>query len=90
MNLKYTKLLRLSQVFVIIYFGGIKMTLIDVLDYYGGPCQFRAQTKMSINNIYNWRDRGFIPIASQIKIEHLTKGALKASFDALVNNDLRR
>ncbi len=66
------------------------MTLDEVLKYYGGGYQFKKQTKMSYSNVYNWRDRGFIPLASQGKLEQLTNGALKASVEDLVIDDLRR
>jgi hypothetical protein len=42
---------------------------------------------MSHANIYNWIKWGFIPIVSQIKIEKLTKGKLKADMDAFLTED---
>jgi len=64
------------------------MKLDDVLAYYGNSYQFRKQTKMSINNIRNWRLLGYIPPSSQMKLERLTEGALKACFEDAVRNDL--
>jgi len=56
------------------------MKLEDILTYYGSSYQFRKQTKMSINNIRNWRKLGYIPPSSQMKLEKLTSGILKADF----------
>ena len=62
------------------------MKLEDVLAHYGNPYQFRKHTKMSINNIYNWRSMGYIPIVSQMRLEAMTNGALKADLAHTVNN----
>ena len=63
------------------------MKLEDVLAHFESAYQFRKQTKMSINNIRNWRLRGYIPPASQMKLERLTNGILKASFEDVVKDD---
>jgi hypothetical protein len=65
------------------------MKIDDVLSYYGSAYQFAKQTGMAINNIRNWRLFGYIPAASQMKLESLTNGALKASFADAVKNDAR-
>ena len=62
------------------------MILDEVLTYYKNAYQFQKQTKMSINNIRNWRIMGHIPIVSQMKIEKLTKGDLKANMEHVKND----
>lgn len=55
------------------------MTLDDVLKYFGNGNKFELITGLSHSNIYNWKKRGgVIPTLSQIKLEHMTKGQLKA------------
>lgn len=55
------------------------MTIEEVLEFYGNGYQFRKKTGISCTSLYNWRRRGFIPVVSQMRIEVLSKGALKAN-----------
>lgn len=55
------------------------MTLEDVKKYYKSGYKFYKQTGMHHSNLCNWREKGFIPIKSQMRLEELTKGKLKAS-----------
>ena len=54
------------------------MTVDDVIAYFGSLYKVRDKTDFSMRTAYNWRERGFIPIKSQIRLEKITKGALKA------------
>ena len=54
------------------------MTIDDVLKYYKTSYGLQKITKMSHANINNWKVRGYIPIATQMKLERLSNGALKA------------
>ncbi len=55
----------------------------DVLEYFGSGYQFGKKSGMTRNSLRNWRKWGFVPIASQIKLQKLTKGVLKADIDYL-------
>ncbi len=55
------------------------MTIDEVYKYFGSGKRMQKLCGMSHSNFQNWRLRGHIPIASQMKIEILTKGVLKAS-----------
>lgn len=57
------------------------MILNDVKDFYKSTYRFHQQTGMHPTNWSNWLARGYIPIQSQMKIEKLTKGKLKASLE---------
>lgn len=52
----------------------------DVLQYYGSLYNFRKVTKMSCSSLANWIKWGFVPEASQYKIERLTEGELKTEW----------
>ncbi len=52
----------------------------DVLNYYGSQYRFAKETKMSGASLCNWLKWGYIPEASQYKIERLTKGKLKTEW----------
>lgn len=54
------------------------MTLDDILKHFGNGNKFEIATGLSHANIRNWRKRGYIPWFSQIKLEHISKGQLKA------------
>ena len=57
------------------------MTLDDVKNYFVSSYQFHQKTGMHHSNFVNWETKGFIPIKTQLKLEKLTKGELKASLD---------
>jgi len=54
------------------------MTVDEVVKYFETGYRFNQQTGMAHANFTNWVKKGFIPEYSQMKIEHLTNGALKA------------
>ena len=62
------------------------MTIDDVVRYYVNSYQFNKRTKMSINNIRNWKKLGHVPISSQMKLEKLSNGVLKASLEHATND----
>jgi hypothetical protein len=53
----------------------------DVRRHYRTSYNFRKETGMSTASWFNWTDSGFVPIASQFKLEEMTKGELKASWE---------
>lgn len=59
------------------------MTLDQVKKYFETSYKFYKITGMSHANLNNWLHMGFIPIKSQMRIEELTKGKLKASLTDL-------
>ncbi len=59
------------------------MTLEEVRKYYGTGYKFEKVTGMLRSNFWKWKKDGFIPIRSQMKIQDLTKGELKASLSDL-------
>lgn len=65
------------------------MILDDVLKHFGNAYKFGKTSGMCVNNIYNWRNMGYIPIVSQMRLEALTNGVLKADMAHTVNNALR-
>jgi hypothetical protein len=73
---------------VISFIEGKKMTLQEVLNHYGTGYKFAKATKISTNSFYDWVKRGYIPIGSQMKIERLTKGLLKANLSHVSKDDL--
>ena len=55
------------------------MTIDELLNMYGSGYKFSKQTGISTNSFYAWKARGFIPIVSQMKIQELTEGKLRAN-----------
>ncbi len=56
------------------------MTLEEVKQYFGSCWHFHRQTGMSHVNYYNWAEYGFIPMKTQVKLQALTNGILKADY----------
>lgn len=52
----------------------------DVKKYYGSQYNFRKETGMSTSTLANWLKWGFVPEASQYKLERITKGKLKTEW----------
>ena len=59
------------------------MTLDEVKDEYGTSYRFNMVTGWSHSCYRHWEQKGFIPIKTQMKLEELTGGKLKASLDDL-------
>ena len=56
----------------------------EVKKFFGTFESFHLETGMSTMSLHNWIKVGYIPILSQIKLEKLTDGQLKASLDDYV------
>jgi len=54
------------------------MKIEDVMDYFGSARNMEKLIKISHSSVKNWRDRGYIPIETQVRIERLTEGQLTA------------
>lgn len=54
------------------------MTVHDVKEYFGNSNQFAVKTGISHTIWYYWDKVGYVPIASQLRIQRLTNGVLKA------------
>ena len=62
------------------------MTLDDIKGFFGSSYNFHLATGWTHACYHNWEKKGFIPIKSQMKLEKLTLGKLKASLDDLGGN----
>jgi hypothetical protein len=56
------------------------MTIDELKEYFGSSYHFKKVTGMSASSFLNWCNWGYIPVVSQIKLERLTGGKLKADF----------
>lgn len=54
------------------------MILDEVKAFYGSGYMFEKKTGMHHANYRNWKEKGYIPIESQIKLERLSGGVLRA------------
>ena len=52
----------------------------DVLKKYGSQYQFHKETGMSHSSLGLWLKLGYVPEASQYKLERITKGELKTEW----------
>ena len=67
------------------------MTLDDIKCFFGTSYNFNLATGWSHSCYRNWRLKGYVPIKSQLLLEQLTMGKLKASLEDLSNgNDTGR
>lgn len=57
------------------------MTYNDLKEYFDSLYQFSICCNFSFSAPTHWKRQGYIPIKTQFKIEHLTKGELKASLE---------
>ena len=57
------------------------MTIDDIKKHFGSAFDFHRATGMSHANYYHWADYGYIPINTQIKIQKLTNGVLRADYN---------
>lgn len=53
----------------------------EVKKYFKSLYRFNKETGMSASTLGNWIRWGFVPVTSQLKIERITNGALKADWD---------
>jgi len=52
------------------------MKLEEVYKYFGGWYGIYKRVGFAVNTVKNWRRLGYIPVASQFKIQQHTKGEL--------------
>lgn len=52
----------------------------EVRKFYGSQCKFAKVTGMSKATLGNWLRWGYVPEASQYKLERLSKGGLKTEW----------
>lgn len=57
------------------------MTPADVKRYFSNGYLFKKKTGMSTQSFHNWMESGYVPIMSQLKLQEITKGELKANLD---------
>lgn len=57
------------------------MKLSEIKQYFGSSYQFYKKTGMQHSNYLNWERKGFIPIKTQLRLEQLTNGILKADLN---------
>ena len=60
------------------------MKIDEVLAFYEKPYRFTKKTGMSVNTLNNWKRLGYIPIQSQMRLEAISEGQLKARFEDAV------
>ena len=63
------------------------MTPRDVKKYYKSCYNFHKVTGMSAGSLGNWLKWGFVPEASQYKLERLTNGDLKTQWTEINNKE---
>lgn len=56
------------------------MTPKEVKKHYKTQYNFRTETGMSAASLGNWLKWGYVPLLSQVKLEQLTDGKLKAEW----------
>jgi len=66
--------------------GGNLMTFEDLKKHFGNGNRFEIETGLSHVNWFNWKNRGFIPIKSQMKLERITKGKLIANLSHVLED----
>jgi hypothetical protein len=59
------------------------MTLEQIENFFGTSYNFHLATGWSHSCYRNWRLKGYVPIKSQMKLQNLTMGKLKASLEDL-------
>lgn len=65
------------------------MTPKELKDYFKTGYRFWKETGFSAMSYSNWMKWGYIPIASQVEIQKITKGKLRASieYDDITDQD---
>lgn len=59
------------------------MNIDQVIKHFGSQVEAARQLGVTQPTLSNWRSRGKIPQLQQLRIQHLTRGKLKASPDIL-------
>lgn len=60
---------------------GKYMTIEDVLRHYGTGYNMNKVIGLAASNVVRWKKFGYVPILTQIRIEQLSNGKLKASLE---------
>jgi hypothetical protein len=63
------------------------MLLEEVKQYFGTTYQFNKKTGMHHASFSNWEKKGYIPIKTQIKLEKITNGELKANLEHITADE---
>ncbi len=63
---------------ITLYYNGLKMTIDEALKEFKSARQLTILLKMHHSNVNDWRKKGYIPPLTQMKIEQLTGGRVKA------------
>jgi len=67
------------------------MQLSDLIEHYGTCYKFSKATGMSIASYYNWEKKGYIPVASQARIQIYSDNALKYDIKHLgIDNNVQK
>lgn len=56
------------------------MTVEELIKYFNNGYEFNVRTGLSRTTYHSWKKKGYIPIASQQRLEELTSGELKADY----------
>lgn len=57
------------------------MTIDEVVKYYGSAHKMELKHGLSHHNVKSWKKKGYIPIQTQVRIEKLTDGELRANLE---------
>lgn len=63
------------------------MTIDDVLTYFVKVYRLTKKTGIAQGTVTNWKKKGYIPIETQMRLEKLTNGDLKADLAHCVYKD---
>lgn len=66
------------------------MLIEDVTRSFKSLYRLHKEWGISLNTVSNWKIRGYIPIETQVRIEKLSGGRLKADLNHIGNDDDRR
>lgn len=55
------------------------MNIDQVINYFGSQVEAARQLGVTQPTLSNWRSRGQIPKLQQLRIEHLTRGKIRAT-----------
>lgn len=63
------------------------MTPGEIKEYFSNGYKFSRETGMAIQSFHNWLKWGYVPLNSQLKIQTITDGKLKADFKDIPRGD---
>lgn len=59
------------------------MNIDDLISHFGSQVEAARKLGVTQPSLSNWKSRGRIPLLQQLRIQHLTRGKLKAEPQAL-------